>query len=170
MKPTITLPRCHMRFVIAALSMVTLAACSDSTTGPASSNATSIQVSATAVTATAIGQSVAIQASVIDQSGAAVPNAAIRWELSAADVLESLGDGKFRVLKEGSVRVTAVWSKDSTVRTSVTVNINAGLMASACVSRSDQAAPGTTPKCAQQRVVVRTAAVSANDVASSPNH
>ena len=169
MKETITSTGRHMRFAIAAFSMMALAACSDSTTGP-SSTATSIQVGTTAVSATAIGQTVAIQTSVIDPAGAVIPSAAIRWELSAADVLESMGDGKFRVLKEGSVRVTAIWSKDPTVRAAVTVNVNAGLMASACVSRSDQAAPGATPKCAQQRVVVRTAAVPANDVASSPNH
>jgi hypothetical protein len=117
-----------------------------------------MHVNANAVTATVLGQTVAIQASVTSASGTAIADAPIRWELGVPDVLESLGDGRFRVMKEGSVSVAAVWTKDPSVRAAVTVNVNAGLLASACIARSDQAAAGAAPKCAQQRVVVRTSA------------
>ena len=165
MKPNVT---SYMRFSIAALSMM-LAACSSSPVGP-HDDAASVRVSASAVTATALGQSVAVQASVVDAAGTAIAGAPIRWELSAPDVLESLGDGKFRVLKEGSVQIAAVWPKNPTIRAAVTVNVNAGLLASACISRTDQTAAGVAPKCAQRRVVVRTAPVPANVVASLAGH
>ncbi len=158
MKPTIIPPMKHMRFVIAGLATAMLAACSsDSPVAPGGGHA-SMRVSASAVSATVLGQSVTIQASVADASGAAITGEPIRWELSGPDILESLGDGKFRVLKEGSVSVAAVWTKDPSVRASVTVNVNAGLVASACIARSDQTTTGSAPKCAQQRVVVRTSA------------
>lgn len=158
MKPTITSPVRHMRFVIAGLAAAMLTACSsDSPAGPGDGPA-SMHVNANAVTATVLGQTVAIQASVTSASGTAIADAPIRWELGVPDVLESLGDGRFRVMKEGSVSVAAVWTKDPSVRAAVTVNVNAGLLASACIARSDQAAAGAAPKCAQQRVVVRTSA------------
>ena len=169
MKPNFTSHVRHMRFAIAVLSAAGLAACSNSPLGP-NDGAASMRVDASAVTATALGQSITIQAWVMDASGSAIADAAIHWDVSAADILAPLGDGKFRVLKEGSVRVAAVWPKDPSVRAAVTVNVNAGLLASACISRSDQAAAGVAPKCAQQRVVVRTAPVPANLVASSSNH
>ena len=145
---------------------MTLAACSSSTTGP-KVDAASVQVSAGAVTATVLGQTLTVQASVVDAAGSVIAGAPIQWELSTPDVLESLGDGKFRVLKEGSVQIVAFWPKNPSIRAAVTVNVNAGLLASACISRTDQAAAGAAPKCAQRRVVVRTAPVSANMVASS---
>ena len=155
MKPNVTANTRHMRFGIAVLSTAFLAACSDSPLGP-SSGETSIHVSASAMTATSLGQTISVEASVVDAAGKPVAGGPIRWELSASDVLESLGDGRFRVLKEGTVTVTAVWTKDPTIRATVAVNIDAGLLASACVSRSDQATAGATPKSALRRVVVRT--------------
>jgi hypothetical protein len=155
MKPNTTSHTGHMRFSIAALLTALLAACSDSPIGP-KDGGSSIHVSASAMTATSLGQSITIQASVVDGAGKAIADAPIRWELSTSDVLESLDDGRFRVLKEGSVTVTAVWREDSTIRAAVTVNVDAGLLASACVARSDQAAAGAAPKCAQRRFVVRT--------------
>src|SRR5689334_24290468 len=107
MKPNTT---SHMRFSIAVLSM-TLAACSSSTTGP-KVDAASVQVSAGAVTATVLGQTLTVQASVVDAAGSVIAGAPIQWELSTPDVLESLGDGKFRVLKEGSVQIVAFWPKN----------------------------------------------------------
>jgi hypothetical protein len=145
-----------MRFAIAVVSTTILAACSDSTVGP-KEGAASMRLSASAMTATALGQNVTIQASIVDAGGSVMTNEPIRWELGSADVLEALDSGKFRVLKEGSVRVTAVWPKDPSVMAAVTVNVDAGLMTSACISRTDQAAAGAGRKCAQQRVVVRTA-------------
>jgi hypothetical protein len=158
-----------MRFAIAILLTAGVTACSNSPLGP-DGGAASMRVSASAVTATSLGQSVAIQAEVVDAAGSPIADAAIHWDLSAADILEPLGAGRFRVLKEGSVRVAAVWPKDPSVRAAVTVNVNAGLLASACIARSDQAAAEAAPKCAQQRVVVRTAPAPANVVASSSNH
>jgi hypothetical protein len=168
MKPKPTL-RDYMRFFISVLSIASLAACSNSPLGP-NEHAASMHVSASAVTATALGQSVQIQASVTDASGKAIADASIHWDVSATDVLEPIGDGRFRVLKEGSARVAAIWPKDPSVRAAVTVNVDAGLLASACISKSDQATDGAAPKCAQQRVVVRTAPVPATVVASSSSH
>jgi len=158
MKPTISASMRHMRFVIAGLITMMLAACSSDSPVAPIGGAASMHVNAGAVTATVLGQNVAIQASVTSASGAPVAGAPIRWELSVPDVLESLGDGSFRVLKEGSVNVTAVWTKDPTVRAAVDVNVNAGLLASACIARLDQSTAGAAPKCAQRRVVVRTSA------------
>lgn len=155
MKPSSASRTSYVRFSIAVLSTALLSACSDSPVGP-NDGGSSIHVSASAVTATSLGQSISIQASVVDGSGKAIADAPVRWELSASDVLEPLGGGRFRVLEEGTVTVTAVWTKDSTIRTTVAVNVDAGLLASACVARSDQSAAGTAPKCAQRRVVVRT--------------
>lgn len=158
MQPTISISMRNMRFLIAGCVTVILSACSgDSPVAPIG-GAASMHVNASAVTATVLGQNVAVQASVTSASGAPMVGAPIRWELSVPDVLESLGDGRFRVLKEGGVTVTAVWTKDPTVRASVDVNVNAGLLASACIARSDQGTVGAAPKCAQQRVVVRTSA------------
>jgi hypothetical protein len=166
MKPNVS---SYMRFTIAVLSTV-LAACSSASPVGPKDDAAAIRVSASSMTATALGQSVTVQASVVDAAGTAIAGAPIQWELSSPDVLESLGDGKFRVLKEGSVQVAAVWPKNPSIRAAVTVNVNAGLLASACISRTDQAAAGAAPKCAQRRVVVRTAPAPANVVASSAGH
>jgi hypothetical protein len=108
------------------------------------------------MSATSLGQTISIETSIVDGAGKPVMSGPIRWELSTPDVLESLGDGRFRVLKEGTVTVTAVWTPDSTVHATVTVNVDAGLLASACIARFDQASVGGAPKCAQRRVVVRT--------------
>ena len=156
MKPNIISPVRHMRFVIAGLTAVVLTACSSDSPVAPGDGAASMHVDASAVTATVLGESVAIQASVTRPSGTTITDAPIRWELSVPDVLESLGDGRFRVLKEGSVSVAAVWTKDPSVRASVSVNVNAGLLASACIARSDQSTASAARKCAQQRVVVRT--------------
>ena len=145
----------HMRVGIVILSTMLLAACGDSPTAPGGGG-TSIHVSASAMSATSLGQTISIETSIVDGAGKPVVSGPIRWELSAPDVLESLGDGRFRVLREGTVTVTAVWTPDSTVHATVTVNVDAGLLATACVARFDQASVGAAPKCAQRRVVVRT--------------
>ena len=168
MKPTIT-SQDYMRFLIGALTAAMLTACSNSPLGPRE-HAASMHVNASAVAATSLGQTVLIQASVVDASGVAISNASVHWDLSSADVLEPIGAGKFRVLKEGTVRVAAIWPKDPSVRAAVTVSVDAGLLASACISKSDQASAGAAPKCAQQRVVVRTVPVPTNLVAASASH
>jgi hypothetical protein len=65
-----------------------------------------------------------------------------------------MGGGRFQVLKEGSVQVAAIWPKDPSVRATVTVTVDAGLLASSCIVKSDQSTTSTN-RCAQKRVVVR---------------
>jgi len=148
-----------LAYIVAGASALGLAACSNSPFGPDDQHA-SMQVNASALTATTLGQTVVIDASVVTSSGQAVPNAGIHWELSAPGVLEMIGDGRFRVLHEGSVQVAAVWPKDPSVRALVVVKVDASILASACVTHSDQATSTTLLKCAQRRVVVSTAATS----------
>lgn len=163
-----------MRRVIARVFVaglvVALAACGDSPLGPGEHGAT-MQVTASAVTATTLGQSLAIDAALLNSSGKAMRSSEIHWELSAPGVLEDIGGGRFRVLHEGTVQVAAVWPKDPSVRAAVTVTVNASILASACVARSDQALSGAPRKCAQQRVVVNTAPTLASlNKTSSTSH
>lgn len=139
------------------LAFAVLGACSaDGALGPRDGHAT-MQVAASGVTASAIGQTVEIAAVVLDAKGEALKDADIHWDLSTAGVLESLGGGRFRVTGEGDVQVAAVWPKDPSVRASVVVSVDAGLLASACITKSDQATT-LASKCANTRVVVRVAA------------
>lgn len=117
-----------------------------------------MHVEAGAVTATTIGQELHLDATVLDAEGEPVHGAEIHWDLSAPDVLARGAEGAFRVLGEGTVQATAVWPKDPSVRATITVTVDAGLIASACIVKTDQAVDGAAPKCAEHRVVVRVAA------------
>jgi hypothetical protein len=154
----------HTRIVALTLTCIALGACnSDAALGPRDEHAT-MRVGASGVTASAIGQIVVIAASVMDADGAPMRDADIHWDVSSAGVLESLGDGRFRVVREGSVDVAAVWPKDPSVRATVSVTVDAGLLASACISKSDQSTT-LTSKCANARVVVRVASSASSSVA-----
>src|SRR5690349_10299215 len=96
------------RTMAAAIVAAGLAACSDSPLGPDEQHA-SMEVSAAATTATTIGESLTIGAAVMNSRGVPIANAGIHWDLSVPGVLESLGNGKFRVLSEGTVQIGAVW-------------------------------------------------------------
>lgn len=147
------------------LAFAALGACNaDGALGPRDEHAT-MRVAANGVTASAIGQTVDISAAVMDSKGEAIQDADIHWDLSSPSVLESLGNGRFRVIGEGDVQVAAVWPKDPSVRATVTVSVDAGLLASACITKSDQSTT-LTSKCANARVVVRVAASTASSVAS----
>ena len=113
-----------------------------------------MHVAAPVMTATTLGQTITIDAAVMSSSGARIPGAEVAWDLNASGVLESTGGGHFRVLHEGTVQVAAVWPKDPSVRAVVTVNVNASILASACITHSDQATGSPAPKCAQRRLVV----------------
>lgn len=154
----------RLRALVAALAVVVLGACSESPLGPDDGRAT-MRVGAAAMSATALGESVVIEAAVIDSRGEPLPDAGVHWELSAPGVLEAIGDGRFRVLKEGTVQVAAVWPRDPSVRAGVTVAVNASIMAAACIVRSDQAPVDAPPRCARSRVVVSAAPTAAALVA-----
>ena len=146
------------------LALVATGACNtDGALGPRDEHAT-MSVGASGVTASAIGQTVDIAAVVQDSKGAAIQDADIHWDVSDTGVLESLGGGHFRVIGEGDVQVAAVWPKDPSVRATVSVTVDAGLLASACISKSDQATT-LTSRCASTRVVVRMAASPSASVA-----
>jgi hypothetical protein len=144
------------RGALVGLSALALGACSDSPLGPNGQRA-SMQVSATAMTATTLGANLTIDATVVNTRGQQISNADVHWDMSAAGVLEAIGNGHFRVLHEGTVQVAAIWPKDPSVRAAITVTVNASIMASACITYSDQALSGAPKRCAQQRVVVSTA-------------
>jgi hypothetical protein len=143
------------RIVADVFAALWLAACNSSPLSPAHEFA-SLQVGASAMTATTLGENIDIDAAVVDANGVRIPNVEIHWELSAPGVLEMTGNGHFRVLREGSVQVAAVWPKDPSVRALVTVRVDASVLMSACISRSDQATSTQPKRCTQQRVVVRT--------------
>jgi hypothetical protein len=144
------------RHIAIALATVGLGACGSASTDP-SRELASRHVAASAMTATTIGQAIDIDATVLNANGEPIANAEIHWELSEAGILEMVGNGHFRVLREGSVRVAAVWPKDPSVRAAVSIKVDASALFSACVSRSDQATSAQSRKCAQQRVVVMAA-------------
>jgi hypothetical protein len=153
---TALMQRTRLHLVVAALAALGLGACSNSPFAPTEDGA-SMQVGATAMTATTLGESITIDAAVVTAAGARVPNAEIHWEVSAPDVLEPAGNGRFRVLREGSVQVVAVWPRDPSVRALVTVKVDASVMVSACVARTDQMTGTSQRRCAQRRVVVSAA-------------
>lgn len=144
------------RTLVATLALALAACDAGSTTGPDGRHA-AMQLSAGATTATTLGETVTIKAQVVDGRGNPIPGAEIHWAISAPELLEPLGDGQFRVLGEGPVQVAAVWPRNPSVRAEVTVTIDAGLLASACIVKVDQDAAGTAPRCAQRRVTVRVA-------------
>ena len=145
------------------LASLTLAACSaDAPLGPRDEHAT-MHVAASGVTATTIGQTLVIDAAVMNAKGVRLQDAEIHWDVSAPGVLESLGGGRFRVLSEGAMQIAAVWPKDPSVRATVTVTVDAGLLASACITKTDQTTTRTTT-CANARVVVRVANAASGDV------
>jgi len=163
---TTTLRLAHMFWTraAAALAFAALSACAaDSALGPHDEHAT-MHLQANNVVASAIGQTVLLDATVLNMEGEPLKGAEVHWDLSSTDVLYPVGFGRFQVLKEGTVQVAAIWPKDPSVRATVTVTIDAGLLASACIVKSDQAS-GSASKCAQKRVVVRVAPVVAFDVA-----
>jgi hypothetical protein len=146
----------RLRIAAALLGVAALSACAaDSALGPHDEHAT-MQMAAKSVAASAIGQTVALDATVLNMEGQPLRGAQVHWDLSATDVLQPIGGGRFLVLKEGTVQVAAIWPKDPSVRATVTVTVDAGLLASACIVKSDQSTTSTN-RCAQKRVVVRVA-------------
>jgi len=146
----------RMRIATVLLGVATLAACNaDGALGPNDEHAT-MRLAAKSVSASAIGQTLTIDAAVLDMDGNPLAGAAVHWDLSSSDVLQPIGGGRFQVLKEGTVQVAAIWPKDPSVRATVTVTVDAGLLASACIVKSDQSTTATS-KCAQKRVVVKVA-------------
>jgi hypothetical protein len=158
--------RARLRVVAGMLATAWLAGCGSSSLSPDHESA-SMRVGASAMTATTLGESIDIDAAVVDVAGAPIPNAEIHWELSAPGILEMTGNGHFRVLREGSVQIAAVWPRDPSVRGLVSVRVDASVLMSACISRSDQATSTQPKRCSQQRVVVRAAAL-APTLAVSP--
>jgi hypothetical protein len=145
-----------MRAAVALLGVAALSACAaDSVLGPHDEHATK-HMATTSVAASAIGQTLALDATVLKMDGQPLRGAQVHWDLSATDVLLPIGGGRFRVLKEGTVQVAAIWPKDPSVRATVTVTVDAGLLASACIVKSDQSTTATS-RCAQKRVVVKVA-------------
>ena len=140
------------------LAAATLAACSDSPLGPDDAGA-AMHVAATEREATTIGESMSLIAAVLTARGDTIADATIAWVVSEPDVLEALGGGRFRVLREGTVRVAAVWPRDPSIRAEMTVTVNASFLASACITRTDQDPVGVAARCAAQRVVVSAAPV-----------
>lgn len=145
-----------VRMAAALLAGLALSACAtDAALGPRGEHAT-MRIASGGAAAIAIGQTVVLGAELIDASGDRMRDERIVWDLASSGVLEPLGSGRFLVLKEGSVQVAAIWPKDPSVRATVTVTVDAGLLAMACIIKSDQAS-STAAKCAQKRVVVRVA-------------
>jgi hypothetical protein len=147
-----------IRLAVALLGIGVLGACAaDSALGPHDEHAT-MRMTSKSVAASAIGQTVALDATVLRMDGQPLRGAEVHWDLSATDVLQPMGGGRFQVLKEGTVQVAAIWPKDPSVRATVTVTVDAGLLASACIVKSDQSTTATN-RCAQKRVVVRVGAI-----------
>ena len=146
----------RLRMAGAMLAGTMLGACAaDSALGPHDDHAT-MRIGANGPAASAIGQTVVLDAAVLRTDGEQLKGAEVHWELSESGVLQPMGNGRFEVLKEGTVQVVAVWPTDPSVRATVTVTIDAGLLASACIVKSDQGSTSAT-RCAQKRVVVRVA-------------
>jgi hypothetical protein len=144
----------RLRHVVALLGLAALSACAaDSALGPHDEHAT-MRMTSKSVSASAIGQTVSLDATVLKMDGQPLRGAEVHWDLSATDVLLPIGGGRFQVVKEGTVQVAAIWPKDPSVRATVTVTVDAGLLASACIVKSDQSSTSTS-RCAQKRVVVR---------------
>ncbi len=148
----------HARSLALILAGVTLGACSDSPLGPDDAGA-AMHVATTEREATTIGETMSLVAAVLTARGDSVPDATVAWEVSEPGVLEALGGGRFRVLRQGIVRVAAMWPRDPSVRAEIAVTVNASFYASACITRSDQDPVGAVPTCAQRRVVVSAAPV-----------
>jgi hypothetical protein len=149
----------RLRLIAGSLALLGLGACSSTPLAPGEDDQASMRVGTNAMTATTLGDSIIIDAAVVNALGAAIPHAEIHWELSTSGILEVLGNGRFRVVREGQVQVAAVWPKDPSVRAAVNIKVDAGALMSACISRTDQATGTQVRKCAQQRVVVRAAAL-----------
>ena len=144
------------RIAALVLACAALTACNaDAPFGPHDEHAT-MRIATGGATPTVIGETVAITATVMGPTGEPLQDAAIHWGLSEAGVLESLGNGRFRVIREGTVQVAAVWPSDPSVRAIIAVTVDAGLLASACITKSDQATTAAS-RCAATRVVVRMA-------------
>ena len=150
-------------FTIAAMltPLIFIACGGDSSLGPGSEHAT-MRVGVNGLTVTTIGSSIAIDAVVVNAHGDVIKGAEIAWDSRSADgVLMASVPGTYIVTKEGTARIAAIWTRDPSVRATVTVNVDAGLLAAACVVKVDQKQGATGQRCAQQRVLVGV-------VASSP--
>ena len=149
-----------LRVTAATIAGVVLSACAaDAVLGPHEDHAT-MRMVANGPAASSIGQTLALDAAVLRSDGQPMKGAEVHWEVSDPAVLQPMGDGRFQVLTEGSAQVVAIWPKDPSVRATVTVTVDAGLLAAACIVKSDQEST-TTSKCAQKRVVVRVAPAAA---------
>jgi hypothetical protein len=134
------------------LLLLPLAACDMPTsvrTKPAS-----IQLVTDHVSATMIGETIQLDVSGFDASGSAITPDNLVWDLSNQDILQSLGSGAFRVLREGDVRIAIVYRHDPSIRVTATVNVAASFMARACIRMTDQDPTGLKATCVQQQLTV----------------
>src|SRR5919107_5292404 len=115
-----------------------------------------MRLAANGPAASSIGQTLALDAAVLRSDGEPLKGAQVHWEVSDPGVLQPMGNGRFQVMTEGTAQVVAIWPKDPSVRATVTVTVDAGLLAAACIVKSDQASTAVS-MCAQTRVVVRVA-------------
>jgi hypothetical protein len=143
-----------VRLIAATVAAGVLSACAaDAVLGPHEDHAT-MRMEASGPAASSIGQTIALDAAVLRSDGEPLRGAEVHWEVSDARILRPIGDGRFEVLTEGTAQVVAIWPKDPSVRATVTVTVDAGLLAAACIVKADQGSTAAS-KCAEARVVVR---------------
>ena len=147
--------------IAAMLAPLAFVACGgDSPLGPGGEHAT-MRVGVNGMTLTTIGESIVIDAVVVNSHGDVIKDAEIAWDTRNADgVLVAGVAGKYTVMKEGTARIAAIWTRDPSVRATITVNVDAGLLAAACVVKVDQKQGAIGQRCAQQRVLVGVMAIS----------
>jgi hypothetical protein len=114
----------------------------------------SILIAVSDVQAQALGEHLVIEAQVRDIRNNVLPKADIHWEISHPDVLEPLGNGRFKVVSEGSVKIAVVASRAPSVRAAISVAVNASFLSRACIVRSDQGGINAQRGCAEQQLTV----------------
>ena len=94
--------------VVLAISLSVVIACGkDSPTEPAQQIPARITLSAISVTINAIGESIVLNATVLDRDNTVIQSAAVTWRSSNTDVATVSGSGQVTAVKNGSAQITA---------------------------------------------------------------
>lgn len=91
---------------VALAALLALAGCSDSPVAPAVDQATRIVLDRELMTAHSHRETLRFSARVYDGRGHEMEGVPLDWSVDDPDVLETLGDGTFRTLADGTARVT----------------------------------------------------------------
>jgi hypothetical protein len=129
--------------------------------------AATIHVGSREVQVRTLGDVLAVGAEVRSANGQLLTRPDIRWELSSGGILEPIAGGSFRVIGEGRVTIAAVWRRDPSVRAGVTVTVDPGFLARACIVRLDASTGQTARECTEQRLTVHVAPIPAQEIAAA---